>query len=181
MRPPRDCHAGLFHVYTHCVWPARAYFRDDDDRWVFLRRLAITTAKFGWTSIAYCLLDTHCHAIVGVGDGVLPRAMQALNWNYAMYFNQRHASRGHVQFARYGSRRIVDDEDLIGVFRYLALNPVDAGLCARPQDWQWSSYAGTVGLAELPSFVDASHIYAAYAPLPRETAIARLRAHVEDL
>jgi hypothetical protein len=28
---------------------------------------------------------------------------------------------------------------------YLAYNPIDAGLCDRPEDWPWSSYRAVIG------------------------------------
>ena len=31
------------------------------------------------------------------------------------------------------------DDDLHGCCRYTVMNPVDAGLCPRPEDWKWSS------------------------------------------
>jgi hypothetical protein len=39
---------------------------------------------------------------------------------------------------------IESDEDLAGVYRYVARNPVRAGICARPDQWPWSSYTGLV-------------------------------------
>lgn len=153
-REPRDTAAGFFHLYAHCVWATDRYFRDDVDRMVFLRELARATMKFEWTCVAYCLMRSHYHLIVGVDAGVLPRAMQSLNWRYAMDFNVRHALRGVTQFKRYGSRRLADDDDLVNCFRYVVRNPVDAALCERPEDWAWSSYAATIGLRERASFVD---------------------------
>lgn len=38
---------------------------------------------------------------------------------------------------------ICDDEDLHRCCHYTAMNPVNAGLCARPEDWAWSSAAVT--------------------------------------
>ena len=178
-RKHRDVSAGLFHVYTHCVWAAPALYRDDADRLTFLRELASATAKFEWTCVAYCLMRTHYHLILAVLDGVLPRGMHALNFRYACAFNQRHASLGHVQAARYGSRRIDGDDDLVSTYRYVVRNPVEAGLCESPADYPWSSYAGTVGLAAAQPFVDASLVLACFDG-DREEAIGALRAYVES-
>ena len=150
--------AGIFHVYTHCVWAAPALFRDDTDRVTFLRELARATARIEWTCMAYCVMRTHYHLILGVEDGALPRGMHALNFRYACAFNLRHDMKGHVQAARYGSRRLNDDEELMQAFRYVARNPVEAGLCANPADWAWSSYAATIGKAEPITFVDPNRI-----------------------
>jgi REP element-mobilizing transposase RayT len=178
-RKHRDTGAGLFHVYTHCVWAAPALYRDDADRLTFLRELAAATAKFGWTCVAYCVMTTHYHLILGVADDVLPKGMHAVNFRYACYFNRRHASLGHVQAARYGSRRIDGDADLLSTFRYVARNPVEAGLCATPAEWPWSSYAGTVGVAKPQPFVDASVVIRCFGD-DREAAIRALRAVVEE-
>ncbi len=177
-RSHRDMGAGIFHVYTHCVWAAPALFRDDTDRVGFLRELARATARIEWICMAYCLMRTHYHLILSVEDGVLPRGMHALNFRYACAFNQRHDSRGHVQAARYGSRRIEDDDALMYAFRYVARNPVEAGLCADPADWPWSSYAATIGKAEPMPFVDPSRIINCFGDTP-ERAIAALRDYVE--
>jgi REP element-mobilizing transposase RayT len=176
----RDISAGLFHVYTHSVWEARALFRDDVDRTGFLRHLARVTIDVDWTCLGFCLMNTHHHLIVEVGDGVLPVGMHSLNLGYARDFNKRHRLRGHAQFRRYGSTRIRTDEHLLTVFRYVMRNPVDAGLCTTPQEWLWSSYAGTVGLLEPHSFVDATRVLDCFAGSP-ERRTAQLRAFVEGM
>jgi len=171
--------AGLFHVYTHCVWVTPTLYRDDVDRTEFLRGLAQVTVRAPWTCLAYCLMTSHYHLIVEVSDGVLPRAMHALNLPYARNFNGRYRLRGHVQFAPYGARRIVGCSDLLNRFAYVANNPVEAGLCSSPELWQWSSYAGTVGLAELASFVDPARLYACIERLGDDPR-AGLRRRVEN-
>jgi putative transposase len=118
----RDTQAGTFHIWTHCVWAVPHLYRDDADRSDFLRTLAQVTATKRWTCIAYCLMTSHYHLIVEVADGILPAAMQALNHPYAWNHNRRYGLRGHVQYRRYGSRRIVDDDDLLGVYAYIANN-----------------------------------------------------------
>lgn len=159
---PRDASAGLFHVYTHSVWAAPGLYRDDVDRLEFLRHLARVTRSIGWKCVAYCLMKTHHHLIVRVDDDVLPRAMHRLNLAYARQHNRRHGLRGHVQFERYGSRRLHNEVELMIAFAYVANNPVKAGLCASPAAWPWSSYAGTVGATGLGSFVDPTELIRAF-------------------
>jgi putative transposase len=178
-RPKRDPGPGLFHVYTHCVWAAPGLFRSDVDRMAFLRQLARVIRGFGWTCIAYCLMDTHYHLIVDVPDPSLPLGMQSLNFRYAIGFNQTYGLRGHVLFERYGSRRIEGQADLLGTYKYVALNPVEANLCASPLDWVWSSYAGTVGRAAPQAFVEAALILGCMDG-SRERRAAQLRRYVES-
>lgn len=161
-RQLRDTTAGFFHVFTHCVWAAPAHYRDEVDRLTFLRRLALVTTKFQWRCMGYCLMGTHYHLIVEVQDGTLPLAMHALNHGYARDFNRRHGLRGHVQSGPYGSRRIPGPEGLVGAYAYVMNNPVEAGLCSRASHWPWSSFRGTLGLAEPTTFVDDGPLFGCF-------------------
>lgn len=178
-RKHRDTGAGIFHVYTHCVWACPTLFRDSVDRLTFLRELARATAKVEWQCLAYCVMRTHYHLILEVLDGVLPRGMHALNFRYACSYNSRHQSKGHVQMARYGSRRIEDDADLMRTFKYVARNPVEAVICRKPEDWEWGSYRALLGLTDPQPFVDATKVVQCFGP-SRELALASLRAYVNE-
>jgi hypothetical protein len=90
-------------------------------------------------------MTTHYHLLVGVEQDALQPGMHALNGPYAQAFNLRHGRNGHLRGSPYGARLVGDDDDFLGVVRYIALNPVRGGLCARPADWIWSSYRGTAG------------------------------------
>jgi REP element-mobilizing transposase RayT len=174
---PRDTAAGWFHVYTHCVWAVPAYFHDDLDRVAFLRILARVTSRFGWTCIGFCLMTSHYHLIVDVEDGVLPRALHRLNQSYSRGHNRRYALRGHAQHRRYGSRRLDGEAGLLSAFKYVMLNPVEAGLCKRPEQWRWSTYGDTVGPEQRFSFVDATAVLECF---PRASdPQAALRRYVE--
>jgi len=45
---------------------------------------------------------------------------------------------------------------LLALSRYVVMNTVRAGLVERPEQWPWSSYAATAGLAPPPSFLAIS-------------------------
>lgn len=178
--PHRDLAPGIFHVFTHCVWAAPAHFRDEFDYMTFLRHLATTTSKSGWTCVAFCLMPTHYHLIVEVGQGVLPLAMHRLNLGYSCDFNKRHGLRGHAQSGRYGASRIGDDSNLLTVFAYVANNPVKDGLATSARDWQWSSYPGAVDLAEPHSFVDPSLVLGCFDAPDELAVLAQVRRFVEE-
>jgi putative transposase len=124
-------------------------------------------------------MGTHYHLIVDVDDGALARGMHALNFRFACAFNGRHSMKGHVHGARYDSRRLHDDAELLHAFKYVVLNPVAAGLCGSPAEWPWSSYASSLGLATPHSFVDASRIVGCFNGA-RDEAVAALRTFVEE-
>jgi REP-associated tyrosine transposase len=159
--PPRDRAPGLHHVWVNATgnWP---YFNDGIDRMAWIRLLVRTLDRFGWTCVVFCQMTTHVHAILHVHDTSLPEGMRYLNREYSKDYNARHGRVGQFVRKRYGSRRIEDAPDLVGVYAYVVLNPVKAGACRRAEDWRWSSFATTVGLAHDHSFVDASLVLAEF-------------------
>ena len=45
---------------------------------------------------------------------------------------------GHTFKNRFFSKQIADESQFLALCAYIALNPVEAGLCADPADWEWS-------------------------------------------
>jgi REP element-mobilizing transposase RayT len=171
---PRDRDAGLFHVFTRCVYASPSLYRDDVDRLEFLRYLARTTVRSGWSCIAFCLMTTHYHLVVDVADDVLPKGMHSLNLAYARAFNLRYGLKGRVQFRPYGASRIHSEGDFLTRYRYVVRNPVRAGLCDRAEEWQWSSFPGTIGVAEPHSFIDDRRVLTLF------SSASELSAHVNE-
>lgn len=110
----------------------------------------------GWRCHAYCLLTNHYHLLIETPEPTLADGMHCLNGRWARWFNKRYSRVGHVFQGPYGAECVSTDEHLLELFRYISLNPVRAGLCEAPEDWPWSSFAATVGLAEPPSFLTLS-------------------------
>jgi REP-associated tyrosine transposase len=137
-------HAGIYHVFRRSAGPI-PMFNDDIDRTDFCNRLGRTITKFGWACHAFCLMTTHYHLMVTVDENALQPGMRWLNGPYAQAFNLRWGRSGHLRGGPYGLRRIEDETQLLTCFRYVALNPVDGGLCTHPAEWPWSSYRGTAG------------------------------------
>ena len=75
------------------------------------------------------------------------------SWLYAWRFNRRHSGKGHSFESRYGSSLIADERHLLAAVRYIAQNPVRAGLTSSPLGWRWSSYAPTIGVRPCPPFL----------------------------
>ena len=77
----------------------------------------------------------------------LSQGMRQLNGRYTQGFNRRHDRVGHVFQGRYRAIVLEKESHLLEVCRYVALNPLRAKAAERPEDWNWSSYGGTAGLA----------------------------------
>jgi putative transposase len=124
-------------------------------------------------------MGNHYHLLVETPRANLSAGMRQLNGLYARRFNGRHSRCGHVFQARYRSILIQKESHLLAVVRYVALNPVRAGLCRHPAQYRWSSYAATAGLASSPSFLADDWILSQFGTA-RPLAQARYRAYVES-
>jgi REP element-mobilizing transposase RayT len=147
---------GVHHVYARGNGRHHIYI-DDTDRKRYLTMLKNVVVRKRWRCLAYCLMDNHVHLLVETPEGNLGPGMQRLHGIYAQTFNQRHGRSGHVFQGRYGAVRIKDDEHLWTVTGYIALNPVKAGFCDRPEQWRWSSHAAVVD-GSVPEWVDVARL-----------------------
>jgi putative transposase len=129
-------------------------YLDSADRRAFLAVLADAAPRGPWRCCAYCLMTNHYHLFVHGEVSAISRALHRLNGVYAQRFNRRHALKGHLFEDRFHATPIGSDGHLLATVRYLALNPVRAGLCEEPTRWRWSSYAAALGLARRERFVD---------------------------
>jgi REP element-mobilizing transposase RayT len=178
-RVPRLQVPGLFHIGAGSV-SSRALFYDDLARELFFRLMTRAFERYSLNVASYCLLSTHYHLLVRTTEPDLSRSLQWLNGCFGARLNQIEGDRGHVFGARFWSRRILSDADLLATTRYIARNPVEAGLCRDAADWRWSSYAVLVRGFRRPPFLDPSPIVGVFGGDER-AAIERLRGLVEDL
>jgi putative transposase len=139
-QPRRDLPDGVYHVTAQAVsggW----LFVDDVDRRAFVWLLGAATARCGLGCLGYCLMGTHYHLLLQGRREDMSIAMRALNGRYARRFNERHARRGHVFADRYSAYVVRDERHLEDARRYIAANPVLAGLCESVDDWPWTWFA----------------------------------------
>ena len=139
-------------------------FVDDTDCQHFLNELQRVVVRLDWQVLAYCLMPNHYHLLLRTPDATLARGMRDVNGSYAQGFNRRHARVGHVFQGRYKAFLIEKGAYLLEVIRYIARNPVSAGLCGSPDEWAWSSHRAVLGRSSVPPCLDASAVLTHFGP-----------------
>ena len=176
-RRPRLLFPGIYHLTAHGS-DKRYLFLDDADRESFLTRLAGTCERFDLTLLSYVLMGSHYHALLQVIDARVSAALQRLHTEHSRYLNRRHKRSSHLFRAHPGLREITSEAHLITACRYLARNPVEAGLVRDPFDWGWSSARAHAGLERPRIALSETDLRAAYGG--RDTWRREYLAHVRS-
>ena len=141
----------LYHVMARGNRRERI-FRDDDDRRFFLKTLAESCEKTGWSVHAWVLMGNHYHLAIQTPEANLVAGMKWLQNTYTRRFNLRHRLWGRLFGDRYKAVPVEGEgfyyETLLD---YIHLNPVRARI-VRPaagqslMDYPWSSVTGGYAL-----------------------------------
>jgi REP element-mobilizing transposase RayT len=169
---------GVFHV-TSRGNRRQKVFLDANDHLIFLYLLDELSRRRGWRGYSYCLMPNHYHLVFETPGPDLSDGMQWLNGRFAQAFNGLHGLDGHVFQGRFHSVLVESDMHLLELSRYLALNPVRAGLCDRPGDWPWSSYSAVAGLDRARPFLSPRRVLRHFGRT-RSAARRSFEAFVED-
>jgi len=141
----------------------RRMFLDDRDRDRLLWRLCESRELFETRVYAYCLMDNHFHLLVETPRANISEYMHSVLTGYSVYFNLRHDTSGHVQQGRFKAQLVKGDRYLLGVSRYIHLNPIHVKRC---EEWtasrkaqylaayRWSSYRGYIDPRKQNELVD---------------------------
>ncbi len=103
-RALRIIEPGLWHHVTNRGLNRAAIFDDEDDREVFLLRLAECSDRWQVSTGAYALLDGEFHLLLRDETGGLSRAMRHLTGVYTQLYNRRHDREGPLLRGRFQAR-----------------------------------------------------------------------------
>ncbi len=116
----------------------QTFFCDDDYR-AYIALVSEWCALCGVEIWFYCLMPNHVHLIaVPESEEGLRKAIGEAHRRYTRHVNFRENWRGHLWQGRFASY-VMDNKYLVNAVRYIAMNPVKAGLSERPEQYQWSS------------------------------------------
>jgi REP element-mobilizing transposase RayT len=176
-RPQRNASGCRIQHITARGNDRRDIFLDESDYRGFLAMLGGVAEDHAWRTLAYCLMPNHIHLVIGADVDAMSGGMRDLLGRHARRFHRRHGTSGHLFGGRFHNVPVTEDRQVAAVVRYVAHNPVRAGLCKTHGDWPWSSYGPSVGDRPAPSFLDVTWLWSLVA---RDPSVARdhLRALV---
>ena len=125
----------------------------------FLVALEQSRKRFAMRVYGYVVMPEHVHLLVSEPAGTtLSRFIQMLKTKVSIEAKERGEREvGKMPYwqARYFDHSVRNEEGFVTQLRYIHRNPVKRGLCAKPEDWPWSSFRawalGEVGIVEVES------------------------------
>jgi putative transposase len=127
-------------------------------RTLFLNTIKRSKKKFRFQVHNFCIMGNHIHLIIHPEQGEsLSSIMQWILSVFAMAWNRKHLTSGHVWGERFFSKIIDSMTEFIKTFVYVTRNPVSAQITDRVDEWEfgglWHFIIGSREiLDELPCF-----------------------------
>ena len=134
-----------YHVYNRGNNRQLIFFERDNYIY-FLRQLRKHIIVNSVDIIAYCLMPNHYHLLVYLKTDHFSNLMQVFSLSYAKAINKRYQRVGSLFQGRFQAIHVEREEYLLNLTRYIHLNPVQASLVKKAEDWEFSSYQEYIDL-----------------------------------
>jgi hypothetical protein len=103
-------------------------------------------------------MSNHYHLLLETPSGNLAQIMRHINGAYTTYFNVKWKRAGHLFQGRYQAILVEADAYALELSRYMHLNPVRAGMVAKPEHYPWSSSRSSIGHSTTPAWLKMDFI-----------------------
>ena len=132
--------SGIYHVILRGI-NHRQIFYDPEDYTKFLQLLNDYKDDCDYRLYAYCLMGNHVHLLIQEGKEPLENLFRRFGSKYVYWYNAKYEREGALFQDRFKSEPVDTDEYLLTALRYIHQNPIKAGLCKKPEEYLYSSYA----------------------------------------
>jgi len=141
------------HFITFCSWHRRKVLSDPGSKSTFEAGLERVRCDFQLRVYGYVVMPEHVHILLSEPHrATLADAIKSLKQGVS---RRLIGDFPHFWQRRYYDFNVRNHEQFVEKLRYIHRNPVRKGLCARPEDWQWSSFrhyaTGWEGIVEIES------------------------------
>lgn len=152
-------------------------FHDEACYEAFIAGLAEAHQRFGIQIMCYCLMSNHYHLLLKTPEANLGRAMRHINGVYTQRHNRIKKTDGSLFRGRYKAICVEEDSYQLQLSRYIHLNPLEARMVKKIENYPWSSYLYYSTRKKPPEWLYQQEIYG---QLHTRTKIReKYRAYVE--
>jgi putative transposase len=104
----------------------------------------------------FVVMPNHLHLLLTPGgETSLEKAMQLIKGGSSHQIHQQLENKTLIWSSGFHEATIRDVEDFETRRHYIRMNPVEAGLASRPEDWAYGSSCGKIALDVMPGRVSS--------------------------
>jgi REP element-mobilizing transposase RayT/DNA-binding transcriptional regulator YiaG len=122
----------------------RSMFADAVDRERYYDLLDAGVATYEIECHQDVQMGNHVHLLLEGRMADVSKLLWFVSHRYARTYNARHGEENHLHGRRFHASEVPDKRAARAVAVYIAMNPVRAGLCSHPLDWEYGSYRAHV-------------------------------------
>ena len=131
--------SSIYHIMLRGI-NRQQIFYDNEDYVYFIKQLDRFKQPCGYKLYAYCLMGNHVHLLLKEGSAMpVGNVIKHIGGAFVYWYNLKYERTGHLFQDRFKSEPVDSKTYLAQVFRYILQNPVKAGICGKPEDYQYSS------------------------------------------
>lgn len=152
-RPKRIDFPGAFHhVFNRGISKKTICFSEFHKSF-FLDLIELTCEKYPIEVHAYCLMSNHYHLLMKSVEPCLSDAMRFFGSRFSVQINKDLNADGALFRSRFKSILVDTERYLLQLSRYIHMNPVEAGYCNLPEEYEWSSFRQFLDLEKPRAFL----------------------------
>lgn len=140
-RLPRNItNSDFFHVMVQGI-EKKFIFDNPTNMKKYIELIEKNSKRLNVIILSYCIMYNHAHILIhakNIDDMI--KFFRYTDTSYAKYFNSKNNRVGYVFRDRYKSQAIYTTQQLINTINYIHDNPVKAGICSTPKEYEYSSY-----------------------------------------
>lgn len=131
--------SGIYHTMLRGI-NQQQIFEEKEDYEKFIQVLSDCKAISKFKLYAYCLMGNHIHLLIKPENEPIEQIFKRIGGRFIYWYNVKYQRTGHLFQDRFKSEPVEDDSYFLTVLRYIHQNPVKAGICKNPENYQYSSF-----------------------------------------
>ena len=136
---------------TTKAWENRSLFRVTETAEIVLEILARHRAAGAYLLHEFVLMPDHLHVLLTPGPTTtLEKAMQLIKGGSSFEIHRRREHKMNIWQAGFQDHTIRDFKDYGIKAKYIRMNPVQAGLVTKPEEWSYGCAKGDFALDAMP-------------------------------
>lgn len=151
---------GIYHIMLRGI-NQQQIFEEDEDYRKFLDVVKDCKEISEFELYAYCLMGNHIHMLIKEKKEPIEQIVKRIGSRFVYWYNVKYSRKGHLFQDRYKSEPVEEQVYFDTVLVYIHRNPIKAGICKKPGDYEFSSYNEYVGNAII---ADTGYVFGYWNP-----------------